>query len=107
MISLKSRRESLSLIRNLYRALRTGSSELEVKNSPIWKDVVTKYGRMEVKSEADAITIQELGRTYLNYLVSTQNHVAIISSFKGAGERSTRETAKLMGFKLPDEKKCS
>jgi len=104
-VGVRTRSELLTLMRNLYRGLRiANTTEEPARNLPVWK-VISKYGRLRPTSRTEQIAIQQLGETYLNYLNSTQHHLALISSYKGLGERSTKVTAHLMGFNLPDEPK--
>lgn len=46
-----------------------------------------------------------LGETYLCYLQSLRKLNAIEREYKGKGERSVKETADMVGFKLPQDPK--
>jgi hypothetical protein len=46
-----------------------------------------------------------LGQTYHCYLQSLRNYKRINDDYKGAGERSIKDTANLVGFKLPHDPK--
>lgn len=49
--------------------------------------------------------MQFLGSTYLTYLRSLRQYKSINVEYRGKGERSIKETADLVGFKLPHDKK--
>ncbi|XP_031625621.1 protein FMC1 homolog [Contarinia nasturtii] len=46
-----------------------------------------------------------LGETYLCYLRSLRKYAEIQKEYKGKGERSIKETADMVGFKLPHDPK--
>lgn len=49
--------------------------------------------------------IQFLGNTYLCYLRSLRKQNDIQKHYKGGGERSVKQTADMVGFKLPNDPK--
>lgn len=49
--------------------------------------------------------IEYLGKNYLCYLSSLRQYQEIYDVYNGKGERSIRETANLVGFKLPHDPK--
>ncbi|XP_037945566.1 protein FMC1 homolog [Teleopsis dalmanni] len=46
-----------------------------------------------------------LGRTYLTYLASIRKYNELHKEYHGRGERSVKETADMVGFKLPTDPK--
>ena len=53
-------------------------------------------------SPVEVVNLQNFGQIYLTYLRSTRQYLKILNEFKGRGERTVLDTAKLVGFKLPD-----
>lgn len=49
--------------------------------------------------------IEFLGTNYLRYLTSLRQYQEIYDVYNARGERSVRETANLVGFKLPHDPK--
>uniref|UniRef100_A0A1A9Z9W4 Protein FMC1 homolog n=1 Tax=Glossina pallidipes TaxID=7398 RepID=A0A1A9Z9W4_GLOPL len=44
-----------------------------------------------------------LGQTYLTYLSSLRKYNELHKEYRGRGERSVKETADMVGFKLPTD----
>ena len=47
--------------------------------------------------------LTHLGAIYQSYLSSRRRHQQLLQTYRGGGERSTRETAGLVGLKLPHD----
>ncbi|CAD7084553.1 unnamed protein product [Hermetia illucens] len=61
-------------------------------------------GRLE-NSLAAKEEMHFLGKTYLCYLKSLRTQAEISKEYHGRGERTVKETADLVGFKLPTDPK--
>ena len=100
-----SKSEALKLLRSLYRQLRTNTtsdfSSKPISQTETWKHIVER-SRLQDK-DGSSLVNYNLGKTYLQYLQSSYRHLSMVTTYKGKGERSTRETADLMGFKLPHD----
>lgn len=96
------------LLRSLLNELRLCSPDGTIKESLMAKYVLQQYKKFQTtdlqlcKAKEE---MQFLGNTYLTYLQSGRKHKAINVNYKGKGERSIRDTANLVGFKLPQDPK--
>lgn len=68
-------------------------------------DQFRKYQTTDLQLCKAKDEMQFLGNTYLTYLRSLRQYKAINANYKGKGERSIKDTADLVGFKLPHDKK--
>ncbi|KAK0082584.1 hypothetical protein PV326_007106 [Microctonus aethiopoides] len=99
---------NLKLIRSLLREIRYGSSENQMRNNIMVKYIMEQARAHSETSETMCKAREELehlANTYNCYLSSQRAYNAIQSQYGGVGERSIRETADLVGFKLPHDPK--
>ncbi|XP_063699043.1 protein FMC1 homolog [Culicoides brevitarsis] len=100
--------KSSNLLRGLLHELRLSSPDGNIKNSGMAKYMIEqfrKYQTTDMQLCKAKDEMQFLGNTYLTYLRSLRQHKAINAEYKGRGERSIKDTADLVGFKLPHDKK--
>lgn len=96
------------LLRSILNELRLSSPDGTIKESVMAKYVLQQYKKFQTtdlqlcKAKEE---MQFLGQTYLTYLQSGRKHKEINVHYKGSGERSVRDTANLVGFKLPQDPK--
>lgn len=96
------------LARELIREIRRVSSEQNTKN-----DTMVQYILEQARSHRETSQVlckareelKNLAETYLCYLTSQRMCKEIQARYTGKGERSIRETADLVGFKLPHDPK--
>ncbi|XP_064396951.1 uncharacterized protein LOC135343858 [Halichondria panicea] len=88
--------ETLRLCRLVLRELQKIDSQ--ARTGQFWS-----YVRAEVtKSTADDVTPkQRLLKTCVSYLESSRQHREIVFQYQGRGERSVKDTANLVGLKVP------
>ncbi|KAL7731129.1 hypothetical protein ACLKA6_014326 [Drosophila palustris] len=97
------------VLRSLLHELRHSAADPSAaKNSLAARYIMAQYKKFETtdqqlcKARNEAIF---LGQTYLTYLSSLRKHDEIYKEFHGRGERTVKETADLVGFKLPTDPK--
>lgn len=98
--------KNLSLIRQLASEIRKNSSEKSIKNNLMMNYIVEQS---QVHKETSELLckareeLQNLAQNYLCYLQSVRKYQEIHKYYNGKGERSLKETANLVGFKLPHD----
>uniref|UniRef100_A0A6V7HX70 Protein FMC1 homolog n=1 Tax=Bracon brevicornis TaxID=1563983 RepID=A0A6V7HX70_9HYME len=99
---------NLKLIRSLLRELRAASSEGKIKDNIMVQYILRQAREHKETSETFCKAreeLQHLAQTYNCYLSSLRAYHQIHVDYAGAGERTVRETADLVGFKLPHDPK--
>ncbi|XP_014212682.1 protein FMC1 homolog [Copidosoma floridanum] len=98
--------KNLSLLRQLANEIRKTSSEKNIGNNVMMRYIVEQSSAHKETSETLCKAREELynlAHNYLCYLQSIRKYQEIHKFYSGKGERSTKETAKLVGFKLPHD----
>lgn len=101
-------RSSLKLVRALIHEIRSVAHEKKMQDNLMVQYVLEQARAHRETSEVLCKARQEmerLGETYLCYLASLRRCKEIQSHYAGKGERSIKETADLVGFKLPHDPK--
>ncbi|KAH8417072.1 hypothetical protein KR222_002572 [Zaprionus bogoriensis] len=97
------------VLRSLLHELRQAASDPgNVKNSLAARYILAQYKKFETTDEQLCKARNEaifLGQTYLTYLSSQRQFKELYNEFHGRGERTVKETADLVGFKLPTDPK--
>lgn len=96
------------LLRGLLHELRLSSQDGTIRNSPMAEYIIgqfRKYQTTDLQLCKAKDEMEFLANTYLTYLRSLRQYKAINVEYRGKGERSIKETADLVGFKLPHDKK--
>lgn len=97
------------LYRSLLNELRLASSTGRLnKDSLAVKYITSQFEKHQITDETLCKAREEmkfLGETYLCYLRSLRKFNDIQREYKGKGERSVKETADMVGFKLPHDPK--
>lgn len=99
---------AVKTLRGLLRELRLASPNGSIKDSLTSQYVITQFRKYQTTDEQlckEKDEMHFLAQTYLSYLESMRNYKAINAEYKGAGERTVEDTAKLVGFKLPHDPK--
>lgn len=95
-------------LRGILNELRHASPNGCIKDSLPAKYVISQFKKYQTTDEQLCKEKDEmlfLGNTYLCYLQSSKNYKRINDEYKGVGERSVEDTAKMVGFKLPHDPK--
>lgn len=96
------------VLRGLLHELRQASPNKTIKDSLPAQYVLSQFKRYQTTDEQLCKEKDEmlfLGKTYLCYLESSRNYKKINDEYRGVGERTVEDTAKLVGFKLPHDPK--
>lgn len=100
---------AVNIYRSLLNELRLSSSNGCLKtDSHIFKYISAQFKKFKTTDQQICRAKEEmqfLGQTYLCYLQSLRKQQEIQKHFHGKGERSIRDTANLVGFKLPQDPK--
>ncbi|CAD6993802.1 unnamed protein product [Ceratitis capitata] len=95
-------------LRALLQELRYASPNGCIKNSLAARYLLAQYKKYSTtdlqlcKARDEALF---LSQTYLTYLGSLRKYNELHKEYHGRGERSVKETADLVGFKLPTDPK--
>lgn len=96
------------LLRSLLNELRLASPDGTIKESLAANYILSQFKKYNTTEEQLCKAREEmqfLGQTYLTYLSSSRKHQAINKEYRGKGERSIKETADIVGLKLPHDPK--
>ena len=107
MAALTKNLAALKVLRGLSRELRLIYKDGSLSQQRIYNFIRDQFRRNEVTTQQVCRGEQEalhLGRSYLCYLESVRKHQELVDSFKGHGEVSTSEAAKMVGLNLPETK---
>lgn len=94
--------------RGILRELRSASPNKTIKDSLPAQYVIKQFKKYQTTDEQlckEKDEMHFLGKTYLCYLESSRKYQKINDEYKGVGERSVADTAKMVGFKLPFDPK--
>lgn len=97
------------LYRSLLNELRLASPSGKLKkDSMVYKYITNQFEKHQTTDQTLCKAKEEmkfLGETYLCYLRSLRKFDEIQKVYKGKGERSIKDTADMVGFKLPHDPK--
>ncbi|KAL7293674.1 hypothetical protein TKK_0012753 [Trichogramma kaykai] len=97
---------NVTLLRHLAHEIRHTTSTKVVKNNMLMNYIVEQSRSHKPTTEVLCKTKEELhnlGQNYLCYLNSLRKYNEINTYYNSKGERSIKETANLVGFKLPHD----
>lgn len=95
-------------LRGLLNELRLASPNGTLENSLAAKYIIAQFRKYKTTDQQLCKAREEmhfLGKTYLCYLKSLRTQAEISKEYHGRGERTVKETADLVGFKLPTDPK--
>jgi hypothetical protein len=98
----------IGTLRQIISELRHALPPGLLKNNLALQYLLSQYRLNKTTSEQLCKAREEMefmAKTYLCYLRSSRMQQQIHDEFHGKGERSVRETANLVGFKLPHDPK--
>lgn len=96
----------LKLVRSLMHGVRSSTREGKIKGNIMVQYIMDQARAHKETSETLCKAREELkhlAETYSSYLGSQKAYNEIVTQYAGKGERSVRETADLVGFKLPHD----
>ncbi|XP_014475220.1 PREDICTED: UPF0562 protein C7orf55 homolog [Dinoponera quadriceps] len=100
--------DNIKIVRSLVQQLRRVSQNRSTKENAMLQYVMEQAHVHKETSEVLCKAREELknlAEIYLCYLKSQQTYKDIQKQYAGKGERSIKETADLVGFKLPHDPK--
>ncbi|KAJ3641766.1 hypothetical protein Zmor_028245 [Zophobas morio] len=98
----------VNTLRHIISELRYALPSSSLKNNLSLQYILSQYRKHKTTSEQLCKAREEMefmANTYLCYLKSLRLQQEIHDEFHGKGERTVRETANLVGFKLPHDPK--
>ncbi|KAH8332363.1 hypothetical protein KR074_001937, partial [Drosophila pseudoananassae] len=101
-------RMATKVLRSLLHELRQASPNGCIKDSLAARYILAQYKKFETTDQQLCKRRDEalfLGQAYLTYLSSQRKYTELYKEYHGRGERSVRDTADLVGFKLPTDPK--
>ena len=99
-------KKNLILVRKLASEIRKAASKPVVKDNMLMQHILEQNRAHKETSEILCKAreeLQNLAENYLCYLSSGRKFQEINKYYSGKGERSVKETANLVGFKLPHD----
>ncbi|XP_019882728.1 protein FMC1 homolog isoform X2 [Camponotus floridanus] len=99
---------NIKIVRSLVREIRRVSQNKSTKENAMLQYIMEQAHIHKETSQVLCKAREELknlAETYLCYLKSQQTCKDIHKQYAGKGERSIKETADLVGFKLPHDPK--
>lgn len=100
--------ETLRVIRKLLREVKNSNFSNVREKSLLTNYILLQCRKHQVTEEQICKAREEmkfLAETYLCYLKSQKLYEYIHQKYQGKGERSIKETAEIVGFKLPHDPK--
>lgn len=101
-------RATTNTLKKLLTELKAITPEANRKESLAAKYVVSQFKKFETTEQQHCRAKEEMqfaAETYLCYLRSVRKHKELSEMYSGRGERSIRDTADMVGFKLPHDPK--
>lgn len=98
----------LVTLRKLLSEIRNQSSTKKLAENQMAQYILRQYRKYQTTDQQHCKAIEEMhfkAKTYYNYLHYSRVYKEINVEFKGRGERSVEDTAKMVGFKLPHDPK--
>jgi hypothetical protein len=99
---------AVKTLRSLLHELRLIQPDGCIKNSLASKYILAQFKKYKTTDQQlckDKEEMQFMGNTYLSYLQSLRKQNDIQTYYNGKGDRTVEETAKMVGFKLPQDPK--
>ncbi|XP_063621898.1 protein FMC1 homolog isoform X2 [Cydia splendana] len=98
----------LVTLRQLLSEIRKQSSTKKLAENQMVRYILDQYRKHQVTDQQLCKAIDEMhfkARSYYDYLHHSRRYKEINMEFKGKGERSIEDTARMVGFKLPHDPK--
>lgn len=93
----------IQLLRTLYREMRPSVQEphRHVYQTQAWKYVMQQCRACPQQGEESSWLLLRIGEYYVDALQGTREHQRLHDLYKGKGERSAKDMADILGFKMP------
>lgn len=107
MATIRSK-PALVTLRQLLSELRKQNSTKKLVGNQMAQYVFAQYRKYQTTDQQLCKASEEMlfkANCYLSYLHSSRTFKDINAEYKGKGERSVKDTANLVGFKLPHDPK--
>lgn len=107
MASLSSK-PALVTLRQVLSELRKQTTSKKLAENQMARYILSQYRKHQTTDQQLCKAADEMhfkAKTYYDYLHSSRRYKEINAEFKGKGERSVEETARMVGFKLPHDPK--
>lgn len=107
MASITSK-PALVTLRQLLSELRKQSSTHKLTENQMARYILDQYRKFQTTDQQLCKAADEMhcrAKCYYDYLHFTRRYKEINTEFKGKGERSVEDTARMVGFKLPHDPK--
>jgi len=98
----------IKTLRQITHELRHTSPQGTLKDSLVLRYILDQYRKFKMTDQQVCKATEEvnfIANTYLCYLRSSRMEQEIHKLYHARGERSVRETADIVGFKLPQDPK--
>lgn len=98
----------INTLRQIIAEMRNALPKNSLKDNLALQYIFAQYRKYKTTSQQlckDREEMEFIANSYLCYLKSLRLEQEIHQEFHGRGERSVRETANLVGFKLPHDPK--
>ncbi|XP_037296259.1 protein FMC1 homolog [Manduca sexta] len=99
---------ALVTLRQLLSELRKQSSAKKLSDNQMVQYVFSQYRKYQTTDQQLCKAADEMhyrAKTYFDYIHHIRKYKEINTEFKGKGERSVEDTARMVGFKLPHDPK--
>ncbi|KAF9821097.1 hypothetical protein SFRURICE_001032 [Spodoptera frugiperda] len=103
-----STKPALVTLRQLLSELRKQSSASKLAENQMVQYIFREYRKYQTTDQQLCKAADEMhfrAKSYYDYLHHSRRYKEINAEFKGKGERSVEETARMVGFKMPHEPK--
>ncbi|KAJ0183112.1 hypothetical protein K1T71_001088 [Dendrolimus kikuchii] len=107
MASISSK-PALTTLRQLLSEVRKQSSVNKLSGNQTVKYILDQYRKYQTTDQQLCKAAEEMhfrAKTYFDYLHHSRRFKELNTEFKGKGERTIEETARMVGFKLPHDPK--
>lgn len=103
-----STKPALGTLRRLLSEIRKHTSTKKLSDNQMVQYVFAQYRKYQTTDQQLCKAREEMlfkANSYASYLKSSRLFKEINAEYKGKGERTVEDTAKLVGFKLPHDPK--
>lgn len=99
---------TLVTLRQLLSEIRKQSSSKKLAENPMAQYIFSQYRKYQTTDQQHCKAINEMhykAKTYYDYIFNSRKYKEINAEFKGKGEKTVEETARMVGFNLPHDPK--
>ncbi|KPJ10112.1 UPF0562 protein C7orf55 [Papilio machaon] len=99
---------ALVTLRKILSELRKQSTTKALSENQMAQYILQQYRKHQTTDQQYCKAIDEMhfkAKSYFAYLHNCRKYKEINTEFKGKGERSVEDTARMVGFKLPHDPK--